>query len=538
LVTDLITGGSILNHKNNVIHDEIYAASINLKGKSTEEARILLQEFYDNNILNKKIQLLHKELKYEIPLSAIQFQINIDKTVNEALELSHKRSIIKRIFNTISSDIKGQKVDLHIQYDMDILINNIKKFATQIENSNENIKIDLQNKQMTIINANDIKIVDIKLTINQISNILDNMNFDKVVEVHMNDNVNSVHKVINLLYERVCSEATNASYIVKDGKITYTEGNPGIKFDKNQLLELMKTNSSNVKIPLFISNPEITVESLSNKLFATVLSSYTSRYNEGNGNRSNNIKIATKKIDGFVISPGENFSFNNIIGPRTHDKGYKDAVIYANGRIAQGVGGGICQVSSTLYSAVLYTNFQIIERVSHYFPVSYVPLGQDATIAYGSIDFVFKNTYSVPIKIRASALNGQLCITILGSEIHKTDWKVVNQVSEHSNVIEVETYKVSKNANGTENKSAVFKSLYHKINNVSSTQNDNTVNNNSNNNLPVHDPIEINESDYDRLNIDSESISESKQTEPVVDQIIVPATEPVIESNIESSPRT
>ena len=104
--------------------------------------------------------------------------------------------------------------------------------------------------------------------------------------------------------------------------------------------------------------------------------------------------------------PGEEFSYNKVVGKRTVEAGYKDAKIYSNGQVVDGLGGGICQISSTLYNAVLMADLEITERRNHYFKTSYVAAGRDATVVWGSIDFKFKNTRTYPIKFEAKVSNG------------------------------------------------------------------------------------------------------------------------------------
>ena len=112
--------------------------------------------------------------------------------------------------------------------------------------------------------------------------------------------------------------------------------------------------------------------------------------------------------------PGETFSYNKTLGARSTKAGYKTAKVYENGAVVDGIGGGICQISSTLYNAVLKANMQTVERRNHQFITSYVPEGRDATVAYGVTDFKFKNTRKYAIKIKATASNGVATISIYG----------------------------------------------------------------------------------------------------------------------------
>lgn len=152
--------------------------------------------------------------------------------------------------------------------------------------------------------------------------------------------------------------------------------------------------------------------SVSSNSFNKVYSTYSSNY-VNNKNRTTNLKIASKAINGTVLQPGETFSFNKVVGKRTTAKGYKDAYIFTGSSShTMGTGGGVCQVASTIFNAVLLGNFQIVERHQHSQRVTYVPLGRDAAIYWGSEDFKFKNNTSRPVKIFMNVANGKISCTI------------------------------------------------------------------------------------------------------------------------------
>lgn len=136
--------------------------------------------------------------------------------------------------------------------------------------------------------------------------------------------------------------------------------------------------------------------------------SYSSNYDEKNVNRTTNLKIASKAISGTIVKPGETFSFNKVVGPRTKAKGYKQATVFTGSGTAMGIGGGICQVASTMYNCALYSNVGIVERHQHNQRVTYVPLGRDAAIYETVQDFRWKNTTNYPIKIEMTVKNGKI----------------------------------------------------------------------------------------------------------------------------------
>lgn len=146
------------------------------------------------------------------------------------------------------------------------------------------------------------------------------------------------------------------------------------------------------------------------------IGSYVTYFNSGNRNRSRNIALAVKAINNTVVFQGESFSFNEIVGIRTTDRGYVRAPVIVKGELSEGIGGGICQVSSTLFNATDRAGLKIVKRYSHSRSVPYVPSGRDATVSWGGPDFVFQNQYDQPILIRAFAGPGSLYVTIYSSD--------------------------------------------------------------------------------------------------------------------------
>ncbi|MBU5266461.1 VanW family protein [Virgibacillus proomii] len=147
------------------------------------------------------------------------------------------------------------------------------------------------------------------------------------------------------------------------------------------------------------------------------LGSYVTHYKEKNQERTRNIELSAKAIDNHVVFPGELFSFNKVVGERTIDKGYKRAPVIVKGELSEDVGGGICQVSSTLFNAVNLEGIEIVERYTHSKQVPYVPPGKDATVSWWGPDFSFKNRYNQPLLIRADANNGKMRVRIFSSDI-------------------------------------------------------------------------------------------------------------------------
>lgn len=191
----------------------------------------------------------------------------------------------------------------------------------------------------------------------------------------------------------------------------------GLKVDSKRTFahlprEWGSTGEIKVPITMIEEMPQVKDEDLSNM---GELSSFSTWFNESEINRSHNLYLATAAINGAMLSPGEVFSFNRRVGERVIEAGYRDALVIVNGKFEPGLGGGVCQVSSTLYNTVLLAGMEIVERYNHALAVAYVPVGRDATVVYGVQDFRFKNNSPYPVYIRAWAQAGKLSMTVYGN---------------------------------------------------------------------------------------------------------------------------
>lgn len=144
------------------------------------------------------------------------------------------------------------------------------------------------------------------------------------------------------------------------------------------------------------------------------LATYVTEFAGGSKGRIHNIQLAAEKVNGTTVEPGTVFSFNDTVGPTGKSSGFKKARIFVNGKDAEGYGGGVCQVSSTIYNAALAAGLEIVERHPHSKPVAYVPENKDAATSYGGKDFRFKNSTKAPVVVRASANEGLLTVKIVG----------------------------------------------------------------------------------------------------------------------------
>ena len=227
---------------------------------------------------------------------------------------------------------------------------------------------------------------------------------------------------IDKIAGEVIGDAVNATVNKEDGKTIISE-KPGVQFDVEEARTIIGDGSAeSYEIPATITPAKVTAEDLEEVLFRDTLAQTSTYLDESNTARTNNVRLAAASINGTILNPGDEFSYNGVVGERTEERGYKPAGAYVNGQVVDEFGGGVCQPSSTLYMAVLRADLEVTERHNHSFTVAYTPLGEDATVDYGNLDFRFKNDTDYPIKILAEQTNGQMIMTIVGTKT--TDKKV------------------------------------------------------------------------------------------------------------------
>lgn len=186
--------------------------------------------------------------------------------------------------------------------------------------------------------------------------------------------------------------------------------------DARQQLQNLAYGESTL-ISLHYTNPEIADE---DAYFQDVLGHCETPHGD-NENRNGNLRKACELLDGLVLQPGQELSYNEALGPRTKELGWLPAPAYSGTKLVDSPGGGICQVSSTLYLASVYSELTIVERHNHGYPVSYIPLGMDATVSWGFADLKIRNDSPMPVKIQAEESDGYVRISILGTETRDYD---------------------------------------------------------------------------------------------------------------------
>lgn len=229
------------------------------------------------------------------------------------------------------------------------------------------------------------------------------------------ETMNTTDIDLDAIYEEVCVEPVNASWDIQTHEII--EETVGYRFDLDAAKQALEAaNSGDVlKFPIEEILPEIDAEDLSGTLFQDVLGTYTAHQSSSSG-RATNLRLACEALNGLILYPGEQFSYNGTLGERTPEKGYQKAAAYSGNETVQSYGGGICQPSSALYYCALMADLEIVQRHCHTFVSSYVPMGMDATVDWSGPDLKLRNNTNYPIRIDAEADGGTVTISLVGTD--------------------------------------------------------------------------------------------------------------------------
>lgn len=250
---------------------------------------------------------------------------------------------------------------------------------------------------------------------------------------------------------------------INEEMFVITQEQVGREVDRAKLADLMLntfyTKQTEIDIPVIETQPNITAEDLekSKKLQSTFSTNYSTSASE----RKNNVKVATENINGTRVNPGEEFSFNLVVGERTKENGFMEANIISDGKFVKGVGGGVCQVSTTLYNAVIRAGVKVTEANKHSLPVSYVPLAFDAMVSWGYSDLKFTNDTELPIFIKGYADGNDVTFEIYGATLE--DNESIKTRAEFIGTIPHQGDKIIPDTNGEYSDKILFKGEYLRV---------------------------------------------------------------------------
>lgn len=437
---------SIYTYKNkNVIAKGIYINNVDISNLTPSDAKSKLENYYSEKLSND-INLVYNDYSTYIKPSEIDLSFDINSAVEYAYNLGKNNNIFVSNYEIFKTMINGVEITPTFSLNEENLINYLNTFSSELPDAVKESEYYIEGKNLIITPGSSGISIDIASTTNNIKQKIQNLSY-------INNPINMTTtlenpKPINIedIYNNVHSEAKDA-YYTESPFTVYPSAN-GIDFaiSLDEAKELVSSEASEITIPLKILYPKVTTNMIGQEAFPDLLATFSTKYAASNADRTTNLRIASNKINGYVLLPGDTFSYNATLGPRTASAGYKEAAVYENGEVVQGIGGGICQISTTLYNAILFANLEIVELYNHQFVPSYVSAGRDATVVYGIKDFKFKNSRKYPIKITCSVSNGTASFKIWGHK-EETEYDVnvyANITGKTSSYIKSATYRTLK----------------------------------------------------------------------------------------------
>lgn len=350
----------------------------------------------EGNLIYKAKQILksilNKEIKIEDKLDDKDIKYKKEALNNLAIEIDSK--LPGRTLSNIYS-VVGDK--LIITRGEAGLSTNKDKIEKDILNNFRNAKIEKDNKES--------KETENKKEENTKSenNIIVNVEKKEAEKID-----------IEKIYNEIKKKVKDASFNYEEKKIEKEQDGIDFAISLEEAKKIVEEEKERYEIPLKITKPKVTTSAFLEQAFPDVLASYTTNAPGCSANRAVNLAVASNTINGTVINPGEVFSFNRIIGWVSTANGYRPGGVYTGEGVTLGIGGGICQVVSTIYNVALISGMDIVERHQHSYLVDYVPAGRDATMYIPSLDLKFRNSLSRPVKIFVSASGGSVSATIRG----------------------------------------------------------------------------------------------------------------------------
>ncbi len=404
---------TFVNNQNKNIISGISIKGINVSNLSTEEAKETIQNYINEN-LPENINLVHNDYKTSIPLSALNISFDIDSAVEQAYETGKSGNIFENSFTALKTWISPIDIELTLTLDEEQLRTALNDISSKLPDTVIESGYYIEGNNLIVTSGSEGNVVDVDQMCTYIKNGILNLTLKnrdlEIATISKQPSKINIEKIYNEIYK----QPVDAYYTQEPFAVYPSENGLDFAISLDEAKEMLSEEKSEYVIPLQTLYPSVTTNMIGTEAFPDMLSTYSTRYSTSDRDRTTNLQLAASKINGTVLMPGETFSYNQVVGERTIAAGYKEAPIYVEGEVVDGLGGGICQITSTLYNAVLYANLEIVERSNHQFVPSYVTASRDSTVVYGSIDFKFKNNRDYPIKIVCSVSGGIARFDIYG----------------------------------------------------------------------------------------------------------------------------
>ncbi len=402
---------ALLNLNNEKIISGVSIVGIDVSGLTKEEAKAKITEVYQPK-KETEITIEYEDFETTINPTVIEVDYKVEEAVEEAFLTGRGENIFVNNYQILSTLFGKKDIPVAMWFNEEVTKQTIEDIGVNLPGILLESSYAVEENELIITKGKAGVVIHTEELLKKVKDNLNTINDKEEVLKIPVEQKEPAPIDIDKIHDEVYTEAKDA-YYTKNPFTIYPEVE-GIDFNVEEARKLLEEEKEEYVIKLTITKPKITIDKIGSEAFPDQLGTFTTRYDVSDRDRSTNLVIACQKINGKVVLAGETFSYNKALGPRTAAAGYRNGKIYSGGEVVDGIGGGICQISSTLYNTVLMSNLEIVERRNHQFVTSYVPAGRDATVVYGMTDFKFKNTRKYPVRIVATAKNGIATVTMYG----------------------------------------------------------------------------------------------------------------------------
>ena len=401
------------------IAPEVTIGGLEVGNMTPYQARKALKEGMAGTVLARELTLSLPEETLGVTLKDLEIKLNVTAALKDAYEIGRKNTDVPRQMGllpylTISTEPVEQLLsDYASRHDTTLTQPSFALTGEAPDLSTENSLDSITCQSLTITAGLPESHLDVGGAVEKILAAYDQA-YTYVTDVPLESDVTAQPEAPDLekIAGEVCREPVNDSLNLVSYGFDY--GSYGYSFDREEGEKALAQAGygETVTLAMTCTAPEITGE---NAYFRDVLGSCKTKHNT-NENRNNNLRLLSQAIDGYILQPGEEFSYNAVVGERTKERGYLPAPAYSGNRLTDSVGGGVCQGSSTLYNCVLIADLEVTNRLCHGASINYLPLGLDAAVNWGTTDFCFRNNWNFPIKLQARVTEEYLEMEILGTD--------------------------------------------------------------------------------------------------------------------------
>lgn len=419
---------------NGLILNNVMVGGINLGGMTVDEAKAVIHDTTDRTFTEMDMIVELPDITMHFSPADTGAKLDVDALVEEAHAYGRRGSYKEReaakeaalttthhipFLNYLNLDlayIKGE-LDAYGAAFNSVYVPSGVTFDTEapiLDSGNEKFNPDAPCQIMTLTIGAPGRNLDIEKVYNQ---VLDAYSFNKFLVKTQLEEPEKLPAPLDIeaLHQEYRVEPVNAQLDMETYEVTSEIY--GYDFDLDEALKLMDQAKygDTIQVPFRYLLPEVHGDELRSLLFRDVLGEYETQHS-GEARRTTNLRLACEAINGMVLAAGETFDFNTVVGERTSAKGYRMAPAYSSGETVDTLGGGICQVSSTIYYCTLVADLEIVTRSPHSYVSSYMPMGMDATVSWGGPHFAFKNSTNYPIRIEAKEEDGYVKVKLIGTD--------------------------------------------------------------------------------------------------------------------------